>query len=281
LPNRAPARNELLVSANNKPYDAGYPYRLSAQFQPPYRAYRIATLLHAHSNYDWRFFARMQMDTLSPIDLEIARDIVRSATTEPADAATRQSVQLLRDWDGRFESQSRAAAIEHAVRESVFGDSDAFAGRLASLRDDGSPSNLSQDMFALLPYVAPDAAPWGDAGRVHVEYLLSPLHFGLLDGAWLPGEGDEYTIHLQEPGLAQGFRAVWDVGDWDRGGIAIPSGESGEPGSGHYTDLTRDWTQGVLRPLPFSRAAIARDARDVLVLQPSTRTRRSGEHAER
>jgi penicillin G amidase len=265
LPKRRPARNALLVSANNKPYGENFPYRLSAQFEPPYRAYRIATLLHARSRYDWRFFARMQMDTLSPIDLEVARDIVRLNRTQPLDDAARRTLHLLRGWDGRFTPQSRAAAVEHAIRESVFGDVQALGSQLAGLGGSGAPE-LRQDAVAALPYS--DTPPWGYAGRVRIEYLLAPLHFSFLDGYWLPGAGDEYTIHLQEPGMAQGFRAVWDVGDWDRGGIAIPSGESGEQGSGHYTDLTRDWTRGVLWPLPFTAAAVARDAANVLVLQP-------------
>jgi acyl-homoserine lactone acylase PvdQ len=104
------------------------------------------------------------------------------------------------------------------------------------------------------------------------------MHFTLLNGDWLPGEGDEYTIHLQEPGIAQGFRAVWDAGDWDRGGISIPSGESGEPGSKHYTDLTRDWVAGDLRPLPFSDSAVRHDAADVLVLRPGPRSLRRRIH---
>jgi penicillin amidase len=282
LPKRNPARNALLVSANNKPYGKNFPYRLSAQFQPPYRAYRIAALLHGRSRYDWRFFARMQMDTLSPIDLEIARDIVRFNPAQPLDDNARGALQLLRTWDGRFTSPSRAAALEHAIRESVFGDSDALDARLAALKGGGDAPDLRQDVVEALPYVASlGTPPWGSAGRVHIEYVLSPLHFGFLDGSWLPGAGDEYTIHLQEPGMAQGFRAVWDVGEWDRGGITIPSGESGEQGSGHYSDLTRDWMRGVLRPLPFTAAAVARDAANVLVLQPWERVRRSGGNAER
>jgi penicillin amidase len=103
---------------------------------------------------------------------------------------------------------------------------------------------------------------------MRIEHPLAPMNFAFLNGAWLPGSGDEYTIHLQEPGFTQSFRAVWDVGDWDRGGIAIPSGESGEPGSPHYTDLTRAWVAGRLQPLPFSRAAVRRSAAGTLVLDP-------------
>lgn len=269
LPNVSPGRRGVLVSANNKPYENSYPYRLSAQFEPPYRAYRIATLLHSRSRYDWHFFARMQMDTLSPIDAEIARDIARLQRPEPVDDASRRTLQLFRTWDGRFAPQSRAAALEHAVRESLFGDAEPFGAQLAALRGDRGAPEMRQNLSGVLPYAAAlDTPPWRLAGRVRIEYLLSPLHFGFLDGSWLPGAGDEYTIHLQEPGMAQGFRAVWDVGDWNAGGIAIPSGESGEQGSGHYTDLTADWTRGVLRPLPFSAKAVARNAVDVLVLQP-------------
>ena len=131
------------------------------------------------------------------------------------------------------------------------------------------PPALRQDIegtLALFGFRPP--APWRDAGGTRIEHLLAPMHFGFLNGAWLPGAGDEYTIHLQEPGFAQGFRAVWDVGNWNRGGIAIPSGESGEPGSGHYTDLSGAWISGVLAPLPFGRDAVAGNAQAVLTLRP-------------
>ena len=103
-----------------------------------------------------------------------------------------------------------------------------------------------------------------------IEHPLAPLRFGFLNGATLPGDGDEYTIHLQEPGFSQSFRAVWDVGNWDAGGIAIPSGESGEPGSGHYRDLSADWIAGRLEPLPFSRSAVEAATHEVLTLEPAS-----------
>ena len=243
LPSRNASRDSIVLSANNKPYGPGYPYRLSAQFEPPYRAYRIAQLLRARSRYDAAYFERMQLDTLSPIDLEVAHDLG------------------IRHWDGRFASNSRAASIEHALRLSIFGDR-ALSAQLNDLRE-----GHGIDADTLAASVA-EAKPWGAAGGMRIEHVLAPLNFPFLDGGWLPGAGDEYTIHLQEPRIAQGFRAVWVVGAWDRGGIAIPSGESGEPGSEHYTDLTRDWIAGILRPLPFSRAAVDAHATAVLTLRP-------------
>jgi penicillin amidase len=89
-----------------------------------------------------------------------------------------------------------------------------------------------------------------------------------LNGAKLPGDGDGYSIHVQRAASSQSFRAVWDVGNWDAGGITIPSGESGRPGSGHYTDQSPAWIAQRMIPLPFSDAAVRAAARATLTLQP-------------
>lgn len=270
LPGEAPARDAILVSANNKPYRSAYPYRLSAQFEPPYRAYRIAELLRSRSRYDAAYFARMQLDTLSPIDLEIARDVVRFARTHAREEHSADLLRLLGRWDGRYEPDSRAAALEHMIRLSLLGEAPAFNVRLNELRGyrDAPVRDLEEDLGAGLPFAFDERRAWREAGGMRIEHPLAPMNVAFLNGAWLPGTGDEYTIRLQEPGFAQSFRAVWEVGDWDRGGIAIPSGESGEPGSRHYTDLTHAWVAGTLRPLPFTRAAIRHDASETLVLRP-------------
>ncbi len=271
LPRQAPARDAILVAANNKTYGSGYPYRLSAQFEPPYRAYRIAALLRLRLQYDAPYFARMQLDTLSPIDLEIARDVARLARMDATPSDWSSTLDLLRRWDGRYRPASRGAVVEHSLRLALFQDGAPLGERLNELRDErGAPHELLDDIGATLSSLTGDASgTWREAGATRIEHLLAPMHFGFLDGAWLPGAGDEYTIHLQEPGVAQGFRAVWDAGAWDRGGIAIPSGESGEPGSGHYTDLTGAWVAGTLQPLPFSRAAVDANAAAVLTLRPA------------
>jgi penicillin amidase len=270
LPRETPARDAIVVSANNKAYAFGYPYRLSAQFEPPYRAYRIAKLLRVRPTYDAAYFARMQLDTLSPIDLEIARDVVRFARAHPEQQPRADLLAALRRWDGRFEPDSHAAALEHMLRGSVLGDAPEFSARLNELRgvDDAAARDLEADLDGWFSFAFEQRRAWREAGGMRIEHPLAPMNFAFLNGAWLPGAGDEYTIHLQEPGFAQSLRAVWDVGDWDRGGIAIPSGESGEPGSPHYTDLTRAWIAGGLQPLPFGPAAVAKSAAGTLVLKP-------------
>jgi penicillin amidase len=48
----------------------------------------------------------------------------------------------------------------------------------------------------------------------------------------------------------------------------LPQGESGEPGSGHYTDQAEAWIAGRLWPLPFSDAAVQRAAESRETLAP-------------
>jgi penicillin amidase len=270
LPRKDPARDVIVASANNKAYPSAYPYRLAAQFEPPYRAYRITELLHSRPRYDAAYFARMQLDTFSPIDLEIARDVVRFVRAHPQQGSRADVLGVLGRWNGRYEPDSQAAALEHMLRVAVLGDAPEFSARLNELRgvDDAAARDLESDLDGWFSFAFEQRRAWREAGGMRIEHPLAPMNFAFLNGAWLPGAGDEYTIHLQEPGFAQSLRAVWDVGDWDRGGIAIPSGESGEPGSPHYTDLTRAWVTGRLQPLPFSRAAVRRSAADTLVLNP-------------
>jgi acyl-homoserine lactone acylase PvdQ len=128
--------------------------------------------------------------------------------------------------------------------------------------------NAADVRHVLPPAVTlPSPAPWREAGAVPVLHALSKLGINFLNGVDLPGYGDAFTVHVQTPGYTQSFRAVWDIGNWDAGGITLPQGESGEPGSGHYTDQAEAWIAGRLWPLPFSDAAVQRAAefRETLV----------------
>ncbi len=267
LPSVAPSRDAAIVSANNKMYGDGYPYRLAASFDAPYRAYRISQMLRARRRYDVSYFARMQLDTISPIDLEFVRAVAKYASTH-FDGSAYSADRELATWNGSFSRTSQAATVEHAVRSSLEQEAPSLFALMQRLRRGPPSAAIGDSLRGALFDSGATAQPWAQAGAVTVKHPLAPLRFGFLNGATLPGDGDEYTIHLQEDGFAQSFRAVWDVGNWDAGGISIPSDESGEPGSGHYTDLTPSWIAGLLEPLPFSKRAVAAATRERLTLVP-------------
>jgi penicillin amidase len=254
LPKMAPSRDAVLWTANNKVYGPGYPLRLSPQFAPPYRAYRIAQLLRARRRYDVVAFAQMQMDVLSLPERELARDL--------AAAVGRRDAVLGRElaaWDGKMDGDSTIATVAETLRLSL---THRHTGRMPTLLAN------SRKQYALTSVALPSPAPWRIAGAVEVQHALAKLGLTFLNGTPLPGFGDAFTLHVQYPSVSQSFRAVWDVGNWDAGGITLPQGESGEPGSGHYTDQAEAWIAGRLWPLPFSDSAVQRTAMQRQTLSP-------------
>ncbi len=264
LPSVKPSRNAVVLSANNKMYGEGYAYRLSPMFAPPYRAYRIASLLHARTRYDAGYFARMQRDTSSPADAEFAHRLAAYVRTHnnvlPSTVAHR-----LAQWNGDFSPDSQVATLAHSLRLAAEDISPSPYAVLEGLRRRDPPDELIDAIRD--PFMSVGRVPcWSDAGAINVFHPFGPIGFPFLNGMTLPGSGDEYTIHVQSAGLAQSFRAVWEVGAWERGGLSIPSGESGEIGSAHYNDLSASWIRGELQPLPFSDASVARSSRTLLSL---------------
>jgi penicillin G amidase len=246
LPKVAPSRDAIVWTANNKMYGPEFPFGLSPQFAPPYRAYRIAQLLKARATYDVAYFAGMQMDALSLPERELARDLAASARKSNPSLADE-----LASWNGVMDGDSTTATVVEGLRLQL---TRRHTGRMPTLL----ATRAGREPFAAV--TVPSPAPWRIAGAVPALHALSTLGISFLDGVTLPGYGDALTLHVQYPGYSQSFRAVWDVGNWDAGGITLPQGESGEPGSGHYTDQAGAWVAGRLWPLPFSDAAVGRTA---------------------
>ncbi len=244
MPRVAPSRDAVVWTANNKMYPGTYPLPLSPQFAPPYRAYRIAQLLRARHTYDVAYFTAMQLDALSLPERELARDV--APLLRDRDAAVAAD---LASWNGEMAGDSTTATVVQGLRVAL---THRTTGRVPTLL--ARPISSQALRAAALP--AP--AAWREAGAVPVPHALSSLGINFLDGTTLPGYGDALTLHVQYPGYSQSFRAVWDVGNWDSGGITLPQGESGEIGSGHYIDQAQAWIAGRLWPLPFSDAAVQR-----------------------
>jgi penicillin amidase len=247
MPKVAPSRDAVVWSANNKTYRTGYPLRLSPQFAGPYRAYRIAQLLRARQKYDVPYFAQMQMDVLSLPERELAHELAPAVAAIDAAAG-----RALAAWNGQMGGESTTATLVQVLRTQL---TDNKKGRMPV--ELAIARRTPDALHVALPHALES---WSTAGAVTPLHAFSSLGIDFLDGTRLPGFGDEFTLHVQYNGYSQSFRAVWDVGNWDAGGITLPQGESGEPGSGHYTDQAGAWVQGRLWPLPFSDAAVQRTA---------------------
>lgn len=262
LPGVAPSRSAVLISANNKMYPGSAAIRLSPMFAPPYRAYRIKELLDSRSRYDAAFFAAMQLDVISPADTEFAHRLAAYARAHDG-YLPRETIDALTSWNGAFSPNSTTATLVHTLRSRVETPGGSPYAALEALR---APDPSGDAMYAFRDAL-PTSQRWGKAGAVALIHPFGPAGFPFLNGPSFQGDGDEYTIRVQTPFLSQSFRAVWEAGNWDAGGLNLPAGESGEFASPHYTDQTGAWLSGRLRPLPFSEAAVRRATGAVLTLR--------------
>jgi penicillin amidase len=109
---------------------------------------------------------------------------------------------------------------------------------------------------------------WGDA---HVARFAHPV-FGFvpvvrpLANIVVPVDGGAYTVNRAQYDIASdrtpfaavhgpGYRAVYDLADLDRSLFTQATGESGNPLSRHYRDLTAPWRDGEFIRIAGSAAA--------------------------
>jgi penicillin amidase len=64
------------------------------------------------------------------------------------------------------------------------------------------------------------------------------------------------------------IRAIYDTGAWGQSQVMLPGGQSGHPGSLHYSDMARPWLSGQYHTMPWQRDEVVAAAVDKLVLQP-------------
>jgi penicillin amidase len=298
LPHVAPSRNALAISSNNLAYGAGYRYRLGAYFSAPYRAAETTRRLHASPKIGVAPSQALLADTTSLAEAELARLCVAALRKSGADRDpdVAPAYAALASFDGRFDPGSRGATVIQRVRfvatrdliashmrpataTAYLRDGPAFVTLMRALRDRprGWFPNDDPDAFLVSSvrstvtlFGGRDAVttPYGNAYAVVARHPFAAFNWHFWDAPSFPGSGGSYAPAVQAIALGQSFRAVWDVGAWDAGGIDLPFGESGEPGSPHYKDAAAAWLRHDLTPLPFSDAAVAHAATATLTLTP-------------
>ncbi len=117
-------------------------------------------------------------------------------------------------------------------------------------------------------------------GRLHRATLTHPLAKSPLDLFFNYGPismpGDSTTVFSAELDEAEPYqpralastREIIDLSDLDRSLWMQSGGESGQPLSRHYTDLTANWRENQYAPFDFTRAAVEKKQEGDLFLTP-------------
>jgi penicillin amidase len=303
LPHQFNPAAGFVATANHKMIPENYPYKVGYVWAPPFRFQRITQVLQqaqAGDKLDVQALQRLQSDVLSLPALRL----IALLRTELGEGETGVAAKLLLQWNGELDRDSAAAALYEVWLRVVTQETIALnvPPTVQSVAEDWDPYQLANFLDApgrqgrdaqvemlrkslddswkeMERLQGPDPAKWswGELHKVRFRHPLdqTPDAAAILDPGPVARPGDEYTVNAtgfpaesfdQVSGAS--YREILDLADWDHSVAVNVPGQSGQPGSPHYSDLLPLWSEGKYFPLVYSREAVEREATDRLVLEP-------------
>jgi penicillin amidase len=247
---------------------------------------------------------KVQTDTYSYPHVFVADQLIAAAkTAKPKDARAQKLIEGLKEWNGIAEADSPEVSFLHAARRAAIELLlEPFLGKETAIYQWRSTTFL-QKILTNRP------SKWLPAAFKSYDELLAAAadkavarlaeqsgsqrvedwawkRFNSLDivhaigrEGWLkkflsitnkPQSGTVYSIRAATKTHGPAMRFVANPGNWDNSILLIPAGQSGQPGSSHYSDQFSYWYEGKPIFAPFSDAAEAAARKHSLTLKPGS-----------
>jgi penicillin G amidase len=303
LPQALNPDSGLIVTANARVVGPSYKPYLTDRWEEPYRTARIYDLLRDKGGLRPEDMLRVQADTYSYPHAFLADQLSAAAkTSQPKDDRAKKLIEGLKDWNGIADADSpEVSFLEETRRAAIAMLLESYLGKETGLyswrRTAFLQKILTERPAKWLPvgYKTYDELLAAAADRAvarlaemsnksHVDDwawkqfdaldMVHPLgRTGLLRGLLSitdkPQSGTAYSPRAATKHHGPAMRFVANLGNWDESIMLIPGGQSGQPGSTHYTDQFPYWYEG--RPIyqPFSDAGQASSRKHTLTLKPA------------
>jgi len=302
LPQAFNPQSGLIVTANARVVGPNYKPYLTDRWEEPYRTARIYDLLHDKHDLRPEDMLKVETDTYSYPDFFIGGQLLQASKgTKPKDARAQKLIEGLKDWNGIADANSpevpflegtRRAALRLILQPYLGNETTLYEWRsttfLQKILTDRPPKWLPpgyKSYDELLTAAADDAVakmaaetnspriedwPWK---RFDALDMLHPIGRDGLLKRWLSitgkaQSGTQFSVRAASKHHGPAMRFVADLADWDDSILLIPAGESGQPGSSHYTDQFSYWFEGKEILAPFSDASELASRRHLLTLLP-------------
>lgn len=303
LPRSYNPASRFIVTANHDIRPAGYATPLNFEFATPFRARRITEVLRDTSRHPFsvKDFERLQHDETSMQARLLVPDLLAAANR--GGQVNRWAYTVLAGWDHVMRADAVAPLLYEAWRRSLSGlavqrvvpayggrtisaagwldewdDPRAALARLASpTRDSLMLAAMDTALVVLSKRMGEDTTAWR-WGTLHTASFAHRVA-GAFDLPSVARGGNSSTLnstsgadYRQQYGAS--FREILDLADWDRSVATSVPGQSGQPESEFYDNLLPLWSRGEYFPLVYSRAAVVRETRHLLWLEPVSPSKR-------
>lgn len=282
-----------ILTANQNPFPANYPYPVSGNFAPPYRARQIADRLASQPKWTSADTLRLQSDVYSAASHHLAAHIVKAWQRRNASNPNLSpAIAQLKGWNGQMMpdlaaplivtyafQHLRRMVVEKAARQpgATF-DLQMGIAQIESLLDRQTPGWFP-DWDAVLLRALQEGVEEGQRSQGadvnkwrYGVYNQLTIHHPVLEripviGPYFnlgpyPANGSSTTLKQTSMRLLPSMRLAVDFGDPAGGLFHLPAGLSGHPFSGHYKDQWRAYQSAEGFPL-FAQPT------EKLILQPA------------
>ncbi|MBK5292764.1 MAG: penicillin acylase family protein, partial [Acidobacteriia bacterium] len=265
-----------VITANQNPFPADYPYRVNGNFAPHYRATQIRQMLSAKTG-GWKpeEMLQVQKDVYSSFSHYLAKETAAAYQRRGLrNEALSPASDLLARWNGQMEKGTAApllvTLVFQQVRKAV---ADRASGGKGSLYESQMAASVIEQLLrtrpkdwfpdydqmllrALMDAVrdgtklqGSDLSKW-DYGLYNQLLLRNPVVAEVpLVGRYfqigpVPMSGSSTTVKQTTPRLGPSMRMVADLAALDQSLLNLTTGESGQPLSSHYKDQWESYYTG-------------------------------------
>jgi len=271
-----------IVTGNQNPFPEKYPYTVSGNFAPHYRANRILDELRRKEKWTPEEMVKLQADIYSPFSHFMAQQIVaawdRKKATNPE---LKDSIELLRAWNGEMRAEVPAPAIatyatNHLRRAIATKASNlptaewepfiyfAVIENLIRARPAEWFADWDRTLLEALQEGVEEGSraqgkdvrkwQWGEYNKLVIANPILrgiPWVGGYFQIGPVGGAGSSTTVKQTSVRVGPSMRMVVDFGDPKGGLLNIPIGQSGHALSGHFKDQWDAYSNARSFPMHF------------------------------
>ncbi|HEY1948733.1 MAG TPA: penicillin acylase family protein [Bryobacteraceae bacterium] len=284
----------IVATANQNPFPADYPYRVSGNFADKYRVRQIRAMLSAKKKLTVDDLLAVQKDVYSAYDFFLAQQVIAAYKKYGStDKLAGPAIEILRRWNGQMDkdeagpviAQLLSAAVEASLVKAANGPQTKLRVRPQVIetllrerpagwvpKDDWDAALLDSLSTALRQGRTREGTPisrwhWGRFLQWHFEHPVGkqlPFVERFFDIGPVEMSGSGTTVKQTTATLGPSERMDVDLGDLDKSLQNLIVGESGFVASGHYKDQWPAYYSGQSFPMEFEHV----DAKDVLRVRP-------------
>ncbi|HEY1924519.1 MAG TPA: penicillin acylase family protein [Candidatus Acidoferrum sp.] len=303
LPQALNPDSGLIATANARVVGPAYKPYLTDRWEEPYRTARIYDLLLDKHDLRPTDMLKVEIDTYSYPHVFLADQLIAAAkTATPQDDRTKKLIEGLKDWNGiadadssevSFLVQLRRSALSLLLEPYLGSETNLYRWRSTTFLQKILTDRPSKWLPA--PYKSYDALLIAAADRTVAKLASDSKSQRIEDWQWKnfnalemlhpigregllkkflsitgkPQSGTNYSVRAATPHHGPAMRFIANTANWDESILLIPAGQSGQPGSSHYSDQFEYWYEGKPIYAPFSDPAELQDRKHTLTLRAS------------